>query len=120
MESLSLEEQAEEERRRKRDKLAKLHRFLGSRVPPELALGFNYIDQLPPVAATVGDEEDEDRSRFGLLRRRNSPITEDYVVADVDPADRLKSDLDLQEKAINVRRAAKMEQVRLFSNHENS
>lgn len=117
LESLSLEEQADEERRRKRDKLAKLHRFLGSRVPPELALGFNFADELPPVAVTFGDEEEEERSRFGLLRRR-SPIEAEYVVTEVSQADRLKSDLDLEEKALNVRRAAKMEQVRTFQQVE--
>ncbi|KAI9057049.1 hypothetical protein FKP32DRAFT_1598533 [Trametes sanguinea] len=49
--SLSSEQVAEEERRRKREKLAKLHRFLGSRVPQHLVLG--PLDEgapLPPPA----------------------------------------------------------------------
>jgi hypothetical protein len=85
-------------------------RFLGSRVPPELALGFDSrIPPLPPIA--VEDEEDEDdRPRFGLRRRRSNPI-EDYSTTYVNPGDRLKSELNMEEKAVNVRRAAKMEKV---------
>jgi hypothetical protein len=113
LESLTAEEEAEIERRRKRDKLAKLHRFLGSRVPPELALGFQIAIPLPPIAAE--DERMEEKTRFGRRRRRSSSFAE-HTTTYVNLTDRLKSELDDEEKAVNVKRAAKMEKVVFQSN----
>ena len=75
-ETVSSDVLAEEERRRKREKLAKLHRFLGSRVPPHLVLG--PLDEgapLPPPAPSPRDPQDDEGGearRKKMLRRRSS------------------------------------------------
>ncbi|KAF8559980.1 hypothetical protein OG21DRAFT_1479840 [Imleria badia] len=96
VESLDSEAQAELERRRKREKLAKLHRFLGSRVPPEAITGSVFGSPLPPMAPPEG-------------------FNEQWVRVDenehLDELDRGKEELDEREKALNVRRAQKMERV---------
>lgn len=114
--SLSAEQLAEEDRRRKRDRLAKLHRFLGSRVPAHLVLGV--LDEgvpLPsPALPTPQDDmvgEDAEARRLRLRRRRSSSAAE-FTGTWSDEIDRLKEDLNDREKAINVRRAVKMEKVR--------
>ncbi|KAJ6523635.1 hypothetical protein B0H19DRAFT_651565 [Mycena capillaripes] len=120
-ENLSPEEQAEEERRKKRDKLAKLHRFLGSRVPTNLVLGPEYLEtQLPPpVVALDGTlamptspdnpTPSTSRSNTWVKRRRSSSAA--VLSSWSDDLDRLKEDLNDKEKAIIVRRAQKMEKV---------
>jgi len=99
----------EEERRRKREKIAKLHRFLGSRIPTDLILDLSYSPPLPPPAS-VGTEEEDSRKRFRIRRRRSGSFAE-YTRPLTAQEDRMKSELDIQEKALNVRRAAKMEKV---------
>ncbi|KAK0246480.1 hypothetical protein EDD85DRAFT_944868 [Armillaria nabsnona] len=107
-EHLSPEEQAEEIRRRNRDKLAKLHRFLGSRIPADLVLGFEDPSLSLPPPLDVPMESPDDRKAW-LRRRRSSSVaafphwSDDY--------DRVKEDLNDKEKAINVRRAQKMEKM---------
>ncbi|KAG5643129.1 hypothetical protein DXG03_001519 [Asterophora parasitica] len=112
-ENMSPEEQAEDVRRRKREKLAKVHRFLGSRVPTNLVLGFNDSEPtLPPLDPTMDPlPENEEASSKAWLRRRRSSSAAAYSSAWSDEVDRLKEDLNLKEKAINVRRAQKMEKV---------
>lgn len=93
VDSLDPDRQAEVERRRKRDRLAKLHRFLGSRVPPDLVLGSpaDPPSSSPPMECMRG-----------------------YKGGAMDPHeyfDRGKEELDQREKALNVRRAQKMEKV---------
>ena len=102
----------EGERRKKREKLVKLHRFLGSRVPPDLALGFDLSSspQLPPPASPE-IEHDDTRKRFRVRKRRSSSFS-GYTKPLTAREDRMKSELNIQEKALNVRRAAKMEKVR--------
>ncbi|KAH7886172.1 hypothetical protein F5I97DRAFT_1808511 [Phlebopus sp. FC_14] len=100
VESFDTEEQAEAERRRKRDKLAKLHRFLGSRVPPDLVISAVTGSSLEPPA--MPDEITRDNWLRG--RRVGS-------VKPVEHFDRGKEELDEREKALNVRRAQKMEKV---------
>lgn len=103
--SLTPEQQVEEERRKKRDKLAKLHRFLGSRVPTGLALGISDSDpSLPSPDDSMISVEDR---KTWLKRRRSSSA----AAFPLTVTERLKEDLDEQEKAINVRRAVKMEKV---------
>jgi hypothetical protein len=98
--SLSPEEQ---ERRRKRERIAKLHRFLGSRVPAGLVLGISESSpSLPPPDESMAGVEDR---KTWLKRRRSSSA----AAFPITISDRLKEDLDEQEKAINVRRAVKME-----------
>ncbi|KAF9786747.1 hypothetical protein BJ322DRAFT_670560 [Thelephora terrestris] len=101
----------DEERKRKRDKLVKLHRFLGSRVPADLALGLDlsHSPPLPPPASPELGFEDT-RKKFRMRRRRSSSYS-GYTKPLTTQEDRMKSDLDMQEKALNVRRAAKMEKV---------
>ncbi|RDB29428.1 hypothetical protein Hypma_015999 [Hypsizygus marmoreus] len=112
-ESMSPEEQAEEVRRRKREKLAKLHRFLGSRVPAGLVLGLEDVEaSLPPPDNTMlASTESEEGTKKAWLRRRRSSSVIAYSSSWSDEVDRLKEDLNEREKAINVRRAHKMEKV---------
>lgn len=101
----------EEERRWKREKLAKLHRFLGSRVPPDLALGCDLSLSPPlPFPASPEIESEDTRKKFRMRRRRSNSFS-GYTKPLTSQEDRMKSELDIQEKALNVRRAAKMEKV---------
>ncbi|KAF9225386.1 hypothetical protein BS17DRAFT_778527 [Gyrodon lividus] len=100
VETLDPDEQAEADRRRKREKLAKLHRFLGSRVPPEAVTGCIVGPPLPP---TVMPEKDIHEN--WLCGRRSDSV------APLEYFDRGKEELDDKEKALNVRRAQKMERV---------
>ncbi|KAF8998619.1 hypothetical protein BDZ89DRAFT_1083119 [Hymenopellis radicata] len=110
-ESLSPDEQQEEIRRRKRDKLAKLHRFLGSRVPANLVLGLDEtaltLPPLPPTPTCAMDSPDD--KKVWLRRRRSSSVA--AFPAWSDEVDRVKDDLNDREKAINVRRGKKMEKT---------
>ncbi|KAI3621973.1 hypothetical protein WG66_015909 [Moniliophthora roreri] len=112
-ESLSPEAQAEEEKRRRREKLAKVHRFLGSRVPTNLVIGELEDPALPPLAPSdalrmlEGFGNDDDKK--WMKRRRSSSAV--VLPAWSDDLDRLRDGLSLEEKAINVRRAQKMEKV---------
>ena len=115
--SLTSDELAEEERRRKREKLAKLHRFLGSRVPPHLVLGpldDSKAAPLPPPAPSplgfAPAPEEADVRKVKMRRRRSSSAAE-FSRTWSDDIDRLKQGLNEREKAINVRRAIKMEKV---------
>ncbi|KAG6842378.1 hypothetical protein C0991_007508 [Blastosporella zonata] len=112
-ESMTPEEQAEESRKRKREKLAKLHRFLGSRVPTNLVLGPDLPDPpLPPLDPTIMATMNENEvTRKDWLRRRRSSSAAAYRSTWSDEIDRVKEDLNSAEKAINVRRAQKMEKV---------
>ncbi|KAJ7775097.1 hypothetical protein B0H16DRAFT_1450507 [Mycena metata] len=126
-ENMTPEEQAEEERKRKRDKLAKLHRFLGSRVPTSLVLGLgNELGEvLPPPQIVVGMDGTLDvaandsflrsggtgsaRGASWVSRRRSSSAA--VLSTWSDEVDRVKEDLNDKEKAIIVKRAQKMEKV---------
>ncbi|TFK41926.1 hypothetical protein BDQ12DRAFT_677387 [Crucibulum laeve] len=113
-ENMTPEEQAEEERRRKRDKLAKLHRFLGSQVPANLVLGLDDPEgSLPPEVPVIimPDIETGAATRKAWLRRRRSSSAAAFPSSWSDDIDRIKEDLNDEEKAINVRRAQKMEKV---------
>lgn len=99
VESLDSEAQAEAERRRKREKLARLHRFLGSRVPPEAVNGSVFGPPLPPFAS-----REESNCEHWLGGNKNAR-SGDF--------DRGQGELDEREKALNVRRAQKMERVRI-------
>lgn len=101
----------EEDRRRRREKIAKLHRFLGSRVPTSLVLGFSASDDALPSLDRTKDNVRASRHN----RRRSSSATETRSNW-FGPDDRMKEELDEREKAINVRRAIKMEKVG-FHNH---
>jgi len=109
--TLTSAELHEEEQRRKREKLVKLHRFLGSRVPTDLVLGMDLTQSPPLFLPTSPDVEGADtRKKFRMRKRRSSSYAE-YTKPLTAQEDRMKSELDIQEKALNVRRAAKMEKV---------
>ncbi|KAF9556430.1 hypothetical protein CPC08DRAFT_95400 [Agrocybe pediades] len=115
LEIMSVNDPVEEERKRKRERLAKLHRFLGSKVPAHLVLGIDDIEaslplpQLTPPASSESESSSSPR-RVWLRRRRSSSV----VLTPTrwpDDLERVKEDLDDKEKALNVRRAQKMEKV---------
>jgi hypothetical protein len=96
----------EENRRRRREKIAKLHRFLGSRVPTSLVLGLSDADDVLPVLDNTASN-----LRTSHPGRRRSSSAAEFKGNWFDPDDRVKEELDEREKAINVRRAVKMEKV---------
>lgn len=102
VEPLDSEAQVEAERRQKREKLARLHRFLGSSVPPEAVNGSVFGPPLPPLASPTSREES---NREHWLRGNKKAASDDF--------DRGREVLDEREKALNVRRAQKMERVRV-------
>ncbi|KAJ3815601.1 hypothetical protein F5876DRAFT_30283 [Lentinula aff. lateritia] len=123
---MSPEERAEAEKRRKREKLAKLHRFLGSRVPTGLVLGLGQADEdsesgLPGLSASsMGEETDAEGSseekrswKKGMVRvtRRRSG-SESGVSSDwSDIRDRRKDDMGEDERLRMVKRAIRLEKV---------
>ncbi|KAI0692961.1 hypothetical protein BC835DRAFT_1355444 [Cytidiella melzeri] len=117
--SFTSDQLAEEDRRRKREKVAKLHRFLGSRVPSDLVLGQLSIDTTfdlpPPASSTVSAIERHKQmdfdSRKVWVRRRRSSSAAEFGGKWSDDIDRLKEELNDKEKAQNVKRAIKMEKV---------
>lgn len=113
------EEQVDEERRRKREKLAKLHRFLGSRVPINLVLGIedDVEASLPPphLSSTSPLDRGEGPQTTWLKRRRSSSVTLPSPHWSND-LERVKEELNEKEKYINVRRAVKMEKVFKYFN----
>ncbi|KAI6114926.1 hypothetical protein EV401DRAFT_1978871 [Pisolithus croceorrhizus] len=101
VDSLDPDRQAEAERRRKRERLAKLHRFLGSRIPPDLVLG-SPAD--PPSSFSSSPPMEGFRDPW--LRGQKGGVLDPH-----EYFDRGKEELDQREKALNVRRAQKMEKV---------
>jgi hypothetical protein len=96
----------DDERRRRREKIAKLHRFLGSHVPTSLVLGLNDVDDaLPALDPPVTN------SRPRYPNRRRSSSAAEFKRNWFGSDDRVKEELDEREKAINVRRAVKMEKM---------
>jgi hypothetical protein len=96
----------EETRRRRREKIAKLHRFLGSRVPTSLVLGLSDADDVRPAL-----DHTTSNIRIAYPGRRRSSSAAEFKSNWFDQDDRVKEELDEREKAINVRRAVKMEKV---------
>ncbi|KAI0094493.1 hypothetical protein BDY19DRAFT_23212 [Irpex rosettiformis] len=117
--SFTSDDLAEEDRRRKREKLAKLHRFLGSRVPANVILGQLSIDtalELPPPATSTVSAVDRPKqmdpdARKTWVRRRRSSSAAEFSGRWSDEIDRLKEELNDKEKAQNVKRAVKMEKM---------
>lgn len=113
---LSPEEQVEEDRRKKRIKLAKLHRYLGSRVPTGLVLGLTEEGtSLPEESPTHSPEEE---SRPGWLRRRRSSMLAAVPLTPPEespPGAEHMNTLTGKEKALFVKRAHKMEKVISFA-----
>jgi len=114
---LSCRRTPEEDRRRRREKIAKLHRFLGSRVPTSLVLGFSASDDtLPALDPTTIDNNVRTTATATTTSRHNRRRSSSAAETRSNwfgPDDRMKEELDEREKAINVRRAIKMEKVSL-------
>ena len=92
-------------------KIHKLRRFPGSRVITDLALGLDPSQSHSSLLSAAPDVEEEDtRKKFRTRRRRSSTYAE-YTKPLTTQEDRMKSELKMQEKAPNVRRATKMEKV---------
>ncbi|KAJ3993107.1 hypothetical protein F5050DRAFT_1578316 [Lentinula boryana] len=121
---MSPEERTEAEKRRKREKIAKLHRFLGSRVPTELVLGQTDEESesgLPGLSTfSMGEETDLEGSSeekrswkrgMGKVTRRRSG-SESGISSDwSDIRDRRKDDMAEDEKLRMVKRAVRLEKV---------
>ncbi|CAE6472097.1 unnamed protein product [Rhizoctonia solani] len=107
------EDEAMLARRAKRAKVAKLNRYLGSRVPANLILGldenWDYEQGLPEVRSEDGGETGSVWS--GRKKRRASDG--DYTLLEEDMND--LSVMSSEEKARAVKRKAKMEQM--FGEH---
>ncbi|KAF8910036.1 hypothetical protein CPB84DRAFT_1842701 [Gymnopilus junonius] len=116
MSILSVNDRLDDERHRKRERLAKLHRFLGSRVPVNLVLGIDDVEsslpppQESPTSKPISAEGDESTRKAWLRRRRSRSVTAPPSRWS-ENLDRVKEELDEEEKALNVRRAQKMEKV---------
>ncbi|KAJ7070601.1 hypothetical protein C8F01DRAFT_385113 [Mycena amicta] len=114
-ESISPETQADDDRRKRRDKLAKLHRFLGSRVPTNLVLGQAVVVVVPAVVGLDGtlspSSESGGDTRKGWANRRRSSSAAVLASSWTSDWERMKENLNDKEKAIIVRRAQKMEKV---------
>ncbi|KAF7969851.1 hypothetical protein HWV62_25852 [Athelia sp. TMB] len=93
-----MEQGEEEERRRKRERLAKLHRFLGSHVPAELVFGISANDpaSLPSLASPLVVVSGDDIHKAWRLRRRSSSALPSEDI------ERLKEELNTEEKALKV------------------
>ncbi|KAG9016691.1 hypothetical protein FRB90_002483 [Tulasnella sp. 427] len=113
------------ERKRRRDRLVKLHRFLGSNVPAEAVLGADPpgAPALPAAATDVTAPESDDDSDDGIpkwwkgLKKTSSVRTvesggpsrpESSYVVNQGP-------MTEQDRALNVRRKAKMQ--KMFGDH---
>lgn len=100
----------EQEKRKKMDKLAKLHRFLGDSVPVELVLGDSYAfkdGDLPAFA--LGDVSVNNHKKPLWMRRRRSSSS--AALPGYEEIDRKRDDLDSKERIRHVKRGVKMEQV---------
>ncbi|EIW87102.1 hypothetical protein CONPUDRAFT_79267 [Coniophora puteana RWD-64-598 SS2] len=116
--SRTSQEMAEIERRQKRDRLAKLHRFLGSRVPADLVIGPGAMpgdtSGLPPLAYGSPDGRSWAAQGGGGGGGRSSSRNRSgsgSAVITPPQYERIKEELGGEEKALNVRRAQKMEKV---------
>lgn len=106
------------ERQRKREKLARIHRYLGSRVPPELVLGTGSVT--PPPGPTSNDHQHNvgDGSVGSVTewkRRRRSLSAATYrsweLKSQMELEMRSKDTLSNTDRVLHVRRAQKIEQV---------
>jgi len=94
-----------QEKKKKRDKLAKMHRFLGSRVPAELVLGYSSVT-IPPAALLL-EEDKEDAERGMGKGRTHSP----RVGWKNEREMRNLGTMVRSEKMVQIKRVQKMEKV---------
>ena len=110
------------ERQRKREKLAKIHRYLGSKVPPELVLGYSSSTTSPPIEIMVSQTEyvaPPDQKEVKKRRRSSSAVLYQHTQKSDPPRhkeaeSRSKDTLTDAERLTKIKRAQKIEQVCLF------
>ena len=112
-------EEWQRERQRKRQQLAKIHRYLGSKVPAELVIGFSSATAEEMIASPVPerprttDDAPVDSVKESQKRRRS------FSAAQVNPVEHrrpepvrtLTDTLSSSEKRAIIKRAQKIEQV---------
>jgi hypothetical protein len=106
----------ERERRQKRERLAKLHRFLGSQVPADLVLGINNnnVSCLPPLqdrstqTRVCDKDENAGKTWMGHHTSRSVILEPTTWTGDFEKS---KADSDHRERIAFVRRAQKMEKA---------
>lgn len=92
------------ERKKKREKLAKMHRFLGSRVPAELVLGYSSVTTPPAALLLEEDKEDAEQGRGkGEVHSASVGWKEQEM--------RNLGTMAGSERMVKIRRAQKIEQV---------
>jgi hypothetical protein len=93
------------ERKKKRDKLAKMHRFLGSRVPAELVLGYSSVT-IPPAALRLEEDMEDAENGRGKGRMRSPSVgwKNEHEM-------RNSGTMAGSEKMVQIRRAQKIEKV---------
>ena len=91
------------ERKKKRDKLAKMHRFLGSRVPAELVLGCS-SGTIPPTALLLGGGEEGTGRGKGRGHGPNVGWNNEREMRNLGI-------MGGSEKMVQIKRAQKIEQV---------
>ena len=90
------------ERKKKRDKLAKIHRFLGSRVPVELVLGYSSGSVPPASLLFEEDKEDAEKGRAeGGVHSQSVRRKREHEIRNSAGS----------EKMVQIRRAQKIEKV---------
>ena len=94
-----------QERKKKRDKLAKIHRFLGSRVPVELVLGYS-SGSIPPASPLF--EEDMEDTEMG---RGKGAVHSQSVTRKREHEMRNLGTTAESEKMVQIRRMQKIEKV---------
>jgi hypothetical protein len=112
--SPSFETDAEIDRKRKRARLAKLHRYLGGDVPAEKVLGITeYMRDLDLPSTEASGPAQEERAWRNLTWRRKSMVATFPNWEEEIGESMHKDELSEREKATNVKRAYKMEKVSL-------
>ena len=91
------------ERKKKRDKLAKMHRFLGSRVPAELVLGCS-SGTIPPTALLLEEDEEEAGRGKGRGHGPNVGWNDEREMRNLGT-------MGGSEKMVQIKRAQKIEKV---------
>lgn len=109
------------DRQRKREKLAKIHRYLGSKVPPEFVLGYSSASSppsaIPTVVPVAQDLVPDTRDQEMKGRRRSSSAVMYQHTHGLDPPRRSEVENRAQatitdvERMTRIRRAQKLEQV---------
>lgn len=103
------EDEWKAERRQKRAKLAKIHRYLGSKVPAELVLGYS-SSTIPPAAP---QRESPDHGKARKSRARSASTNDQYgsESSHMSSESRNLDTMKEKERMLQIRRTAKIEQV---------